>query len=99
MGPYGSDAKTAGVSERGQIAAQLGDVLAGIGDVPANFSSQLDDRLVHLRLDLLLEHDLAALQDFLNVRTQLARLWIDDGKLLLDPQGEDMRRLGAHKQE
>ena len=33
----------------------------------ADLRPELDHRLVHLRFDLLFEHDLAALENFLNV--------------------------------
>ena len=49
-----------------------------------------DDRLVHLRLDLLLELHLAAFQDLLDVRPQLARLRIDDRELFLDAERKDV---------
>src|SRR5256714_13866621 len=50
---------------------------------------------MHLRLDLLFEHDLAALENLLNMRTQLARLRIDNRELLFDAQGERVF-LGTH---
>ena len=56
----------------------------------ANLSPKLDNRLVHLRFDLLLERDFAALENFLNVRAQFARLRIDDGKLFFNSEGIDM---------
>ena len=54
----------------------------------ANFSAELHDRLVHLGLDLLLEEDFSAFENFVNVRPQLARFRIDDGELLFDAEGE-----------
>jgi hypothetical protein len=54
----------------------------------ANLGAQLDDRLVHLGFDLLFEHDLAALENFLNVRTQLARLRIDNGEFLFNAESK-----------
>src|SRR5437899_3817259 len=60
----------------------------------ANLGPEFDDRLVHLGLDLLLEQDLATLEDFLNVRLQLARLRIDNRKLLFDTEGVGVLRLG-----
>src|SRR6516162_4236847 len=42
---------------------------------------------MHLGFDLLLEQDLAALENFLNVRSQLARLRIDNREFLLDSEG------------
>src|SRR6266568_4038882 len=50
---------------------------------------------MHLRFDLLFEHYLAALEDFLNVRTQLARVRIDNRELLFNPESEGVL-LGAH---
>ena len=59
-------------------------VLDGI----ANLSAELDDGLVHLRLDLFFEHNLAALEDFLNMRAQLARLRIDDREFLFNAESK-----------
>src|ERR1700722_6584965 len=42
---------------------------------------------MHFRLDLLFEQDFSALKNFLNMRTQLARLRINDGEFFLDPEG------------
>src|SRR6266481_5625029 len=61
----------------------------------ANLGPEFDDRLVHLGFDLFLEQDLAALEDFLNVRLQLARLRIDNRKLLFDTESVGVV-LGAH---
>src|SRR5438046_10491711 len=55
-------------------------------DVVTNFSAELDHRLVHLGLDLFLEKNFAAFENFLNVRPQLARLWIDNRELLFDTE-------------
>ena len=41
---------------------------------------------MHLRLDLLFEHDFAALENFLDVRAQFARLRIDNREFLLDAE-------------
>src|SRR5678816_2167490 len=62
----------------------------GIIDVAANFRAQLDHRLMHLGLDLLLEGNFAVLKNLVNVRAQLASFGIDDGKFFLDAKGEDM---------
>ena len=56
----------------------------------ANLGPEFDHRLVHLRFDLLLEHDLAALENFLNVRAQFTRVRIDNRKLFLDAEGVDV---------
>ena len=69
-----------------QFAAQIDHMIARVGDRLANLSAEFDHRLVHLRFDLLLEHDFAALENFLNMRPQLARLRIDDRELFLNPE-------------
>src|SRR5207245_8820047 len=61
----------------------------------ANLSAELHDGLVHLRFDLLFQQDLAALEDFLNVRPQFACLWIDDREFLFDAESECVLP-GAH---
>src|SRR5438132_1796125 len=76
--------------QRGQTTAQLRHMHPGIVDVAANFRAQLDHRLMHLRLDLLFEGNFAVFENFVNVRAQLPRLGIDNGKFLLDAQGEDV---------
>ncbi len=63
---------------------------ARVLDRIANLSAELHHGLVHLGFDLLFEHDLAALEDFLNVRTQLARLRIDQLKFLFNAESKDM---------
>ena len=60
-------------------------------DVGANLGSKLDDRLVHLRLDVLFQRHFAIVKNLLNVGTQLARFRIDDLEFLLDPEGEYVR--------
>src|SRR5881394_3305346 len=95
MGADGGDPQVRLVRERSEFAPQLDDVLARVRDRSANLRAQLDHRLVHLRLDLLLEQDFAALEDFLNVGTQFTRLRVDDREFLLDPERERMVR-GGH---
>src|SRR6266478_3376867 len=50
---------------------------------------------MHLRFDLLFEHYFAALEDFLNVRTQLAGVRINNREFLLNPESKGVL-LGAH---
>ena len=57
-------------------------------DVGADRRADLDDRLVHLALDLVLQPLLAFGKHLGDVRLQLARLRIDDLKLFFDPEGE-----------
>ena len=54
----------------------------------ANLRAEFDHRLVHLGFDLFLEHDLAAFENFLDVRPQLARLRIDDREFLFDAESK-----------
>src|SRR5436305_2050511 len=70
-------------------------LFARVRDRGTNLRAQLDDRLVHFRLDLFFQQDLAALEDFLDVRTELARLRIDNREFLFDPERERMVR-GGH---
>ncbi len=81
------------------MAAQLGDVFARVPDVTTNVGAEFHHRLVHFGFDALIERDLAVVQNLLDVRAQLARLWINDGKLLLDAEGEHVvrERICAHR--
>src|SRR5437870_7145902 len=45
---------------------------------------------MHLRFDLLFERDSSAFENFLDMRPQLARLRVDNRKLLLDAESEDV---------
>jgi hypothetical protein len=54
----------------------------------ANFGAQLNDRLMHLRLDLLFERDFSAFEDFVDMGAQFARLGVDNCELLFNSQSE-----------
>src|SRR5262249_16646452 len=54
------------------------------------------DRLVHLRLDPLLQKELSLFQKLLDVRAQLPRLRIDDLEFLLDAEREGWGGAGSH---
>src|SRR5436309_7630868 len=71
-----------------ESAAQFDHVGTSIDNRLANFSAELNDRLVHLRLDLLFEGNFPALEDFLDVRPKFACLRIDNGEFLFDTEGE-----------
>src|SRR5205814_4480499 len=94
MGPDRCDLQSAAAGEVRQLAPQLNHMRARVIDRIANLGAEFDDRLMHLGLDLLLEQDLATLEDFLNVRLQLARLRIDNRKLLFDTEGVGVLLLG-----
>src|SRR6516164_714256 len=79
-----------------QFRAQRNDVSARTPDGIANFGAQLNDRLVHLRFDLLFERDFSAFENFVNVRTQFACLRVDNRELLFDSQSERVV-LNAHR--
>ena len=74
----------------GQLAAQFDHLLRAHTRIAANLGAQLDDRLMHLRFDVLLQKHFAVGQDLLDMRTQLARLRIDDLKFLFDAEREDV---------
>ena len=61
---------------------------AGIANRLADFRAELDNRLMHLRLDLLFEHNLSALENFLNMRPEFARLRVNNREFLLDSEGK-----------
>ena len=62
--------------------------VAQLGDVGADPRADLDDRLVHLALDLVAEHRRARRQQLGHVRAQFPRLRVDDLELLFDAEGE-----------
>ena len=92
----GGDAEAGLFRQAGQVAAEAGDGAARAGDVVADLGADLDDRLVQLGPDALLEEDLAALDDLLDVGFQLARDRVDDLELLLDAEGELGLFAGGH---
>jgi hypothetical protein len=55
-----------------------------VSGIAANLGADFHSRLVQLGFDLFLQHHFAIGQDLLNVRTQLARLGIDDLQFFLD---------------
>ena len=73
-----------------KFAAKIDDLLPGITRIAANVGPQFRDRLVELRLNLLLQNQFAVSQDLLDVRTQLARLRIDNLEFLFDAESKDV---------
>src|SRR4029077_2891184 len=88
MRPHRRYLQAAAPSQLRQFRAERSDVIARTTNGIANFGAQLDDGLVHLRFDLLFKRDFSAFENFVNVRTQLACLGVDDGELLFDSQSE-----------
>src|SRR5262249_43939012 len=84
------DAHAALVRERVQAAAQLGDLVPRLPDVPTDARARLDDGLVHLRTHPLAQELVALppLDQLAHVRPELARLRVDDLELLFDAQRE-----------
>src|SRR5205823_7556185 len=56
----------------------------------ADLGAEFHHRLMHLGLDVLFQNHFAAGKNLLNVRTQLARLRIDDLEFLFDSKSENM---------
>ena len=82
------DAQSVFACQADDLAAQASDFAPCFGDVLTNRSADLDHRVMHLPLDLLLEPLLPLGKHLLDVRLQLARLGIDDLKLLFDAERE-----------
>src|SRR6266481_3172093 len=78
------------IRERRQLAAQLDHMLPSVIDRGADLGAKFDDRLVHLRFDLLFEDYLASFENLLDVRPQLARFRIDNREFFLDPERVSM---------
>ena len=92
----GSDFQPVLRSQFRQLSAKIDDLLPGITCVGANLRSKFDDRLVQLRSDPLLQNHLAVSENLLDVRTELARLGIDDLKFFLDAESEDVFSCAHH---
>ena len=88
MRARGGDAQSALAAEVDDLAPQPRHFAPRVLDVGADRRADLDDRLVHLALDLVLEPLLPFREHLRDVRAQLARLGIDDLELLLDAEGE-----------
>ena len=89
MRPGGRDLQPLSFRDCRQLTSQSNHLLASSTRIVANASPELDDRLVQLGLKLLFQNDLAALNDLLDVRTQLARQRIDQLKFLFNTEGKD----------
>ena len=69
----GGQPETVFAGQLDNAAAEFGDIPAGFLDVLADAGADFDDRLVHLRLDLLLQETLALFDDLeLDVRAEVA---------------------------
>ena len=95
MRSRGGDAHAVLARQADDLPAQPRDFRAGLGDVAADRRADLDDRVVHLPLDLVLEPLLPLGEELLDVRFQLARLRVDDLELFLDAEGEGRRWHGG----
>ena len=74
MRARGSDVQSCVPGEGGQLGPKLGDLFPRVRDISANVGAELDHRLVHLRLDALLQRYLAVIENLLDLRSQLAGL-------------------------
>ncbi len=84
----GGDAQAVGAREADDLGAQPRHLAPRLLHVAADRRADLDDRVVHLALDLGLEQRLALRKHLLDVRLQLVRRGIDDLELFLDPDRE-----------
>ena len=77
--------------ERGKLDANERDqVLSRVTGILANVSADFHNRLVQLWFDLLFQNNFAVGENLLDMRTQFARLGIDDLQLFLNTEGENV---------
>jgi len=88
--PHRGNLQFATSGQTREATTQGCDVRSSVINIATNFRPQLDDRLMHFRFDLFFERDFATFQNFMNVRAEMSRFWIDDGKLFLDPESKDV---------
>ena len=84
----GGDREADPLGRARELAAVAEDLLAQLADVGADLRADLDDRLVHLALDLLAQHRRARRQELGHVRPQFSALGVDDLELLFDAERE-----------
>ena len=69
------------------------DVGAGFLNVVTDAGADFDHRLDHFRFDLLAEQHFAFVENFRNMRTQLARMRIDNLKFFFNAESELVRHI------
>jgi len=84
----GGDAQPDALGGVGEIAAGADDLAGQLLDRSADLGADLDDRLVHLALDVIAEGRRARREQLGDVRSQFPRRGIDDLKFFLDADGE-----------
>ena len=84
----GGDAQADALGAVGEIAPDAEISLSSSSIVGADLGADLDDRLVHLALELIAEGRGARRQQLGNVRSQLPRVGVDDLEFFLDADGE-----------
>ena len=84
MGAGGRDAEAVSRGQLGDRPAETDELVTGLVDRAADLAADLDLALQLLRLDLLLEHDLALFQELLDEGLQLPGFGVDDLVLLFD---------------
>ncbi len=85
LAPVGEGMRCAGdehqamfVGEANHLAAEVEEIFAGLFDGGADIGADLDDRLVHFRLDLLMQQELAVGEHLgADVRAQIAGDGVD----------------------
>src|SRR5207253_1683047 len=93
MSRGGNNLQSIFFGQRGDDATETADVRAGFLNVLADAGADFDLRLDHFRLDLLAKQHAAFFENLGDVRTQLARLWIDDLKFFFNTECELVEHL------
>jgi len=88
MRARGGDAETDALGGIREIAPDADDLFGQLLDVRADLRADLDDRLMHLTLDLIAEGRRAFREELGHVRPKLPCGGIDDLKFFLDADGE-----------
>ena len=86
--PAAATASPARSAALDQLVADPENLVAQLGDVGTDPRADLDDRLVHLPLDLIAEGRGRGGEQCDDVRPELPRLRVDDLELLFDAQRE-----------
>ncbi len=73
-----------------QLSAKCSDLPSRVSGIAANPGADFHNRLVHFRFDLFLQDHFTVGENLLDVRTQFARLGIDELQFFLDPESENV---------
>src|SRR5689334_9123894 len=88
MGAGGGHGESDALGSARQLATGAKDLVAQFARIGANASTDFDDRLVQLALDLIAQHRRARGQQLGHMRAQFAALRVDNLEFLLDAERE-----------